>query len=53
LTAEGDEFLQRGEYDRAIQSYGKALRLDPSSEALRAKIRRARTAKAAGTKISE
>jgi hypothetical protein len=24
LTAEGDEFLQRGEYDRAIQSYGKA-----------------------------
>jgi len=47
LTAEGDEFFRRGEYDRAIGSYGRALRLDPSSEALRAKILRARTAQAA------
>jgi len=50
LTAEGDEFFQRGEYDLAIQSYGKALRLDPSNDGLQAKIRRAGTAKAAEQK---
>ena len=47
LTAEGDEFFRQGEYDRAIQSYGRALRLDPSSKALHTKILRATTAKAA------
>jgi serine/threonine protein kinase len=50
LTAEGDGFLRRGEYDRAIQSYSKALRLDPTSAGLRARIQRARTAKAAEEK---
>jgi len=50
LTAEGDGFLRRGEYDRAIQSYSKALRLDPASAGLRARIQRARTAKAAEEK---
>jgi serine/threonine protein kinase len=50
LATEGDGFLRRGEYDRAVQSYLKALRLDPSSEALQTKILRARTAKAAEEK---
>jgi eukaryotic-like serine/threonine-protein kinase len=50
LTAEGDEFFRQGEYDRAIQSYERALRLDPSAEALRTKITRARTAEAAEQK---
>jgi serine/threonine protein kinase len=50
LTAEGDEFFRQGEYDRAIQSYGKALRLDPSSEAIQNKILRAKSAKAAEQK---
>ncbi len=47
LKAEGDGFFRRGEYDRAIQSYERALRLDPASEALHTRILRARTAKAA------
>jgi serine/threonine protein kinase len=47
LTAEGDEFFRQGEYDRAIESYLRALRLDPSSKALHTKILQARTAKAA------
>jgi serine/threonine protein kinase len=46
LTEEGDGFLQRGEYDRAIQSYTRALRLDPASEALHTRIARARAARA-------
>jgi eukaryotic-like serine/threonine-protein kinase len=50
LTAEGDEFFRQGDYDRAIQSYERALRLDPSAEALRTKILRARTAEAAEQK---
>ena len=50
LTAEGDKFFRQGQYDRATQSYQKALRLDPSSGALQAKIRRAGTAKAAEQK---
>jgi serine/threonine protein kinase len=50
LTAEGDAFLRRGEYDRAIRSYSRALRLNPASPALRARIERARSAKAAEEK---
>jgi serine/threonine-protein kinase len=50
LVTEGDGFFRQGEYDRAIQSYLRALRLDPSSEALHTKILRARTAKAAEEK---
>ncbi len=50
LTAEGDALFRRGEYDRAIESYGKALRLDPASESLHSKILRARSAKAAEEK---
>jgi serine/threonine protein kinase len=49
-TAQGDEFFRRGEYNRAIESYGRALRLDPSSETLRTKILRAKTAEAAEQK---
>ena len=49
-TAEGDEFFRLGEYDQAIQSYGRALLLDPSSQAVHAKILRARIAKAAEEK---
>ncbi len=47
MTAEGDGFFRRGEYDQAIQSYERALRLDPVSEALHTRILQARTAKAA------
>ena len=50
LAAEGDGFFQQGEYDRAIQSYLRALRLDPSNQTLPTKILRARTAKAAEEK---
>ncbi|HWT83012.1 MAG TPA: tetratricopeptide repeat protein [Candidatus Methylomirabilis sp.] len=50
LAAEGDGFFRQGEYDRAIQSYLRALRLDPSSQTLHTKILRARTAKAAEEK---
>lgn len=50
LTAQGDEFFRRGEYNRAIESYGRALRLDPSSETLHTKILRAKTAEAAEQK---
>jgi serine/threonine protein kinase len=50
LTAEGDEFFRQGEYNRAIESYGRALRLDPSSETLHTKILRAKTARAAEQK---
>ena len=50
LATEGDGFFRQGEYDRAIQSYLGALRLDPSSQTLHTKILRARTAKAAEEK---
>lgn len=50
LTAEGDAFFRRGEYDRAIESFSKALRLDPASESLHTRILRARSAKAAEEK---
>jgi serine/threonine protein kinase len=50
LTVEGDEFFRRGEYNRAIESYLRALRMDPSSETLHSKILRAKTAEAAEQK---
>jgi hypothetical protein len=50
LTIEGDKFFRRGEYNRAIESYGRALRLDPSSDTLHTKILRAKTAEEAERK---
>ena len=46
ITA-GDFFFEQGKYDLAIQTYEHPLKLDPGNAALRAKIGRARKAKAA------
>lgn len=38
LTTLGDFHLQRGEYDDAIESYQRGLRINPSDAALRARL---------------
>ncbi len=48
--AEGDRFLERGEYDRAILAYENGLMLDPANKKLRTRIGRARRARAAEAK---
>jgi serine/threonine protein kinase len=46
ITA-GDIFFEQGKYDLAIQTYARPLKLDPTDKSLRARIARARKAKAA------
>jgi serine/threonine-protein kinase len=48
----GDVFLDRGEYDSAIQEYQRGLILDPTNEKLKARIERARRAKAAEERLN-
>jgi len=48
----GDVFLDRGEYDSAIQEYQRGLMLDPTNEKLKARIERARRAKAAEERLN-
>jgi len=48
--AEGDAYLERGEYDSAIRAYGNGLAADPASEDLHSRIERAKSAKAAEAK---
>jgi cytochrome c-type biogenesis protein CcmH/NrfG len=49
----GDFFLDRGAYDDALQEYQRGLNLDPTNQALRARIERARRAKAAEERLSQ
>jgi serine/threonine protein kinase len=49
----GDFFLDRGQYDDAIQEYRRGLSLDPSNQTLRARIARARRAKAAEERLNQ
>lgn len=49
----GDFFFGRGEYDSAVAEYQRGLGVDPTSQILRAKIDRARRAKAAEEKLNQ
>jgi serine/threonine protein kinase len=49
----GDFYFERGEYDSAMGEYQRGLELDPANQALRAKIDRARKAKAAEEKLNQ
>jgi cytochrome c-type biogenesis protein CcmH/NrfG len=43
----GQVYLDRGEYDKAINEYQQGLALDPSNQELKERIARARRAKSA------
>lgn len=49
----GDVFLDRGEYDSAIMEYQRGLILDPTNQKLKARIERARRAKAAEERLNQ
>ncbi len=49
----GDFYFDRGEYESAIGEYQRGLGLDPTNQVLRAKIDRARRAKAAEEKLNQ
>jgi hypothetical protein len=49
----GDFFLDRGAYDDAIQEYQRGLNLDPTNQTLKARIERARRAKAAEERLNQ
>jgi cytochrome c-type biogenesis protein CcmH/NrfG len=49
----GDFYFERGEYDSAIGEYQRGVELDPANQTLRAKIERARKAKAAEERLNQ
>jgi serine/threonine protein kinase len=49
----GDFFLDRGAYDDAVQEYQRGLNLDPTNQTLKARIERARRAKAAEQRLNQ
>jgi serine/threonine protein kinase len=49
----GDFFLDRGAYDDAIQEYQRGLNVDPTNQTLKARIERARRAKAAEERLNQ
>jgi serine/threonine-protein kinase len=49
----GDFYFGRGEYDSALSEYQRGLGLDPANQVLKAKIDRARRAKAAEEKLNQ
>jgi len=49
----GDFYFDRGEYKSAVAEYQRGLEADPTNQVLRAKIHRARRAKAAEEKLNQ